>query len=159
MRVLELRQCRRRVSPGDVVPSLRVVDRDSGIGDLPGEEWSAPAGRAGSGSLGVPAVALGLREVGLGGVEWLKVGLGPPLHFAQASFGSGERLVRVDVLRSWCLLQLTAAGDGGLVGAVVGQRLFEHVSGAVGVVGDDEELVVGPTAGGRRRGCGGWCRP
>jgi hypothetical protein len=53
--------------------------------------------------------------------------------------------------------QFAASDDGGDVGSVVGEDLFEDVPGVVEAVGDDEELVLLAAAGGAdSRGCGGW---
>ena len=56
--------------------------------------------------------------------------------------------------------EFPALGDGGGIGAVVGEDPFEDVTGLSGLVGDDEESVVVPAAGGADvqaavAGCGG----
>ena len=87
-------------------------------------------------------------------MEWLKEWIGAALDVVERPASGGELLFRrpsvtANPARAGELGgQMPALGDGRGVGAVVGEDLFEDVAGLAGFVGDDEQVVLLPSAGG-----------
>jgi hypothetical protein len=144
-----------RFPGGEVSPASGCVHHLGRVLDALSERSSAPERCLGESGAAGPQLGLGGAEVGLG------AGKGPEERLdalsCRVECPPGDRdsfLGRWQVVRA-------AAGPGGLsrevpslrnggrVGAVVGEDLFEDVTGLAGFVGDDEDpVVIAAPAGG-----------
>ena len=115
---------------------------------------SAPERRFGEGGVAGSQFGLGGPEVGLGGGEGPEEGLGALSCIVECSPSDRDSLLgRLQVVRRAANSgdlggQVPSLRDGGGVGAVVGEDLFEDVARLAGFVGDDEDPVLGAASGG-----------
>src|SRR5581483_854787 len=117
-----------------------------GVGECSGERAASPSWSGGQ--LGMPGSqrARCSLEVLFGLADGCEERLG-----LSTGFGKGGARVRDGISTRggrYCGGEEASLGDGGDVGALVGERLFKHIPRVLGTVGDDEEPVLVATSGG-----------